>query len=281
MSQFLSVAETLRDQLEALTASERRAARALLANYPLLGLETVAEFAARAGVSPPTVLRFIARLGFASYAEFQRQLREELEAQLKSPLAKSVPAASPPPKPESSEAFAGAVCDNIAETFRLLPPGEFEAVAELLSDPRRRIHLLGGRFTDALALYMTAHLRLLRPGVGHVAGQPGNWRDQIVDFGRRDVVVLFDIRRYQDDIVHFAEAVAERQATVVLLTDQWMSPIARVAAHVLPARVQVPSPWDSSAAILALAEALLAAVTARSWPKASERIAMLEDFREP
>lgn len=280
MSQFLSVAETLRDQLEALTASERRAARALLANYPLLGLETVAEFAARAGVSPPTVLRFIARLGFASYAEFQRQLREELEAQLKSPLAKSVPAASPPPKPESSEAFAGAVCDNIAETFRLLPPGEFEAVAELLSDPRRRIHLLGGRFTDALALYMTAHLRLLRPGVGHVAGQPGNWRDQIVDFGRRDVVVLFDIRRYQDDIVHFAEAVAERQASVVLLTDQWMSPIARVAAHVLPARVQVPSPWDSSAAILALAEALLAAVTARSWPKASERIAMLEDFRE-
>lgn len=281
MSQRLSVAETLRDQLETLTASERRAARALLANYPMLGLETVAEFAARGGVSPPTVLRFIARLGFASYAEFQRQLREELEAQLKSPLAKSVPAASRPPKPDSSEAFAGAVCENIAETFRLLPPGEFDAVADLLADPRRRVHLLGGRFTDALAQYMTAHLRLLRPGVGHVAGQPGHWRDQIVDLGRRDVVVLFDIRRYQDDIVHFAEAASARHAGVVLLTDQWMSPIARVAAHVLPARVQVPSPWDSSAAILALVEALLAAVTARSWPKASQRIALLEDFREP
>ena len=286
-----SIAEGVRDRLEDFTTAERRVARALLGNYPMLGLETVAGFAERAGASPPTVLRFLARMGFSSYAKFQRRLRDEVEAQLKSPLAKSVPAASPPSassassgragEPARSAAFAGAVCDNIAETFRHLPAGEFEAVAALLSDSRRRVHLLGGRFTDALALYLSAHLRLLRPGVAHIAGQPGNWRDQIVDLGRRDVVVLFDIRRYQDDIVHFAEAAARRQATVVLLTDQWLSPIARVAAHVLPARVQVPSPWDSSAAILALVEALLAAITARTWPKASERIALLERFREP
>jgi DNA-binding MurR/RpiR family transcriptional regulator len=283
-----SIAEGVRDRLEDFTAAERRVARALLGNYPMLGLETVAGFAERAGASPPTVLRFLARMGFSSYAKFQRRLRDEVEAQLKSPLAKSVPAASPPSsgaassgQPGEPAAFAAAISDNIAETFRHLPAGEFEAVAALLSDTGRRVHLLGGRFTDALALYMSAHLRLLRPGVGHIAGQPGNWRDQIVDFGRRDVVVLFDIRRYQEDIVRFATAAARRQATIVLLTDQWLSPIARVAAHVLPARVQVPSPWDSSAAILALVEALLAAVTARTWPKASERIALLERLRDP
>ena len=91
MSRAPSVAEAIRDRLAALTASERRAARALLANYPMLGLETVAEFSARSGVSSPTVLRFTTRLGFANYAEFQRRLREEVEAQLKSPLAKALP----------------------------------------------------------------------------------------------------------------------------------------------------------------------------------------------
>ena len=53
----------------------------------------------------------------------------------------------------------------------------------------------------------------------------------------------------------------------MLITDQWLSPIARIRPHVLPARIQVPSAWDSSAALLAVAEALIAAVTAQNWPR--------------
>ena len=276
----LSLAEEIRDRLKTLTASERRAARTLLANYPMLGLETVAEFSARCGVSSPTILRFIARLGFAHYADFQRRLREEVEAQLKSPLAKAGPAARFGELP-SYGAFAAATSENIAETFRHMPEAEFEAVAALLADPKRPVHLLGGRFTDAIARYMAAHLRILRPGVHHIDGQPGNWRDQLVDVGRRDVFVLFDIRRYQEDLLLHAQAAAEHQASVVLVTDQWLSPIARIALHVLPTRIQVPSAWDSSAALLVVVEALIAAVTTRNWPTVKGRIGALEQLRPP
>jgi len=276
VSHLPSIAEAIRDRLDTLTASERRAARALLANYPMLGLETVAEFSARSGVSPPTVLRFTARLGFANYAEFQRRLREEVEAQLKSPLAKAAPEAG---ADRTLSAFAAAVSENIAETFRLMPAGEFEAAVALFADRKRPLHLLGGRFTDSIAHYMAAHLRILRPGVDHIAGQPDNWRDLLVDFGRKDVLVVFDIRRYQEDLVAFAKAAAERQAAVVLVTDQWLSPIARIAQHVLPARIEAPSAWDSSAALIAVAEALIAAVTAQTWPVSQERIKVLEQLR--
>ena len=68
-------------------AGERRAAQALVANYPVMGLKTVAEFSAQAGVSSPTILRFVARLGFGNYAEFQATLQDELAAQLQSPLS--------------------------------------------------------------------------------------------------------------------------------------------------------------------------------------------------
>lgn len=273
-----SVAEAIRDRLTTLTASERRAARALLASYPMLGLETVAEFSARCGVSSPTILRFIGRLGFAHYADFQRRLREEVEAQLKSPLAK----AGPPPATRempSHVAFAAAAAENVSETFRHMPEAEFEAVAALLADPKRPVHLLGRRFTDAIARYTTAHLRILRPAVHHVDGQLGNWRDRLVDIGRRDVLVVFDIRRYQEDLLAHARAMTERQATVVLVTDQWLSPIARIALHVLPTRVQVPSAWDSSAALLVVVEALIAAVTTRNWATVKARIGALEQLR--
>lgn len=278
MSRTTSVAESVRDRLDELTPSERRAARALLANYPMLGLETVAEFSSRSGVSPPTILRFTGRLGYTTYAEFQRRLRDEVEAQLKSPLAKAPPLETAGDQ-RFTIGFAAAVSENIAETFRYIPGVEFDAVVALIADAKRPLHLLGGRFTDAIASYTAAHLRILRPGVRHIDGQPDNWRDHLIDMGRRDVLLLFDIRRYQDDLVALAHAAAERQAAVVLITDQWLSPIAHIALHVLPTRVQVPSAWDSSASLLAVSEALIAAVTTRNWPSVKLRVGALEMLR--
>src|SRR5215475_10493147 len=84
----LSIAESIRQGLSALTPTERKPALALLANYPVPGLETVAQFAKRAGVSGPTILRLVAKLGFSSYPLFQQALRDELELRLQPPLAK-------------------------------------------------------------------------------------------------------------------------------------------------------------------------------------------------
>src|ERR671921_746545 len=87
-----SLAERIRHEMDAFTPSEKRAAHLLLSHYPFAGLDTVAEFASRAGISAPSVLRFVTRLGFSGFPDFQRHLRGELEAQLKSPLAKADPA---------------------------------------------------------------------------------------------------------------------------------------------------------------------------------------------
>src|SRR5689334_10185999 len=84
----LSIAETIRQGLGRLTPTERKPALVLLANYPVPGLEPVAQFAKRAGVSGPTVLRLVAKLGFSSYPLFQQALRDELELRLQPPLAK-------------------------------------------------------------------------------------------------------------------------------------------------------------------------------------------------
>ncbi|ADZ71975.1 MurR/RpiR family transcriptional regulator [Polymorphum gilvum] len=273
-----ALVEQIRQRLDDFTATERRAAHALLANYPMLGLETVAQFAEAAGVSSPTILRFVARLGFPAFADFQKRLRSELENQLKSPLARD------PSLPDegggTGNPFADKVIENIRETFLHLPARDIEAFADLLADDRRTVYLLGGRFTDALACYMAAHLRIVRDNVVHVAGQEGNWLDQLIGMGPRDVLIVFDIRRYQAEVVRFAEAAARQGVAVGLVTDSWMSPIARIAAHVLPARVAVPSPWDSVTALMAIAEALIAAVTRRNWTRSEKRMKRLEALRD-
>jgi DNA-binding MurR/RpiR family transcriptional regulator len=267
--------DDIRDRLDEFTATEKKAAHALMANYPVQGLGTVAEFAKAAGVSAPTILRFVARLGFPGFAEFQKKLRSELANQLNSPLARSTSLA----KDTTGDPHVGQLIENIRETFDHLPKGELDGLVKLLADDRKTVHLIGGRFTDGLARYMAAHLRIVRPNVVHVAGQHGNWLDQLLGIGPKDVVLVFDIRRYQAEIIQFADAAAKQGATVALVTDSWMSPIGRIASYVLPARVAVPSPWDSSLALMAIAEVLIAGVTRENQNKAEERMRALEALR--
>ncbi|CTQ56430.1 MurPQ operon repressor [Roseibium album] len=267
--------DDIRDRLDEFTVTEKKAAHALMANYPMQGLGTVANFAEAAGVSSPTILRFVARLGFPGFAEFQKKLRGELESQLNSPLARSAELADDP----KGDPHVGQLLENVRETFAHLPKAEITGLVKLLSDERKAIHVIGGRFTDGLARYMAAHLRIVRPNVTHIAGQQGNWLDQLIGLGPKDVVLVFDIRRYQAEIIQFAKAAAKQGATVALVTDSWMSPVGRIASHVLPARVAVPSPWDSSLALMAIAEVLIAGVTRENQQSAQERMRALEALR--
>ncbi|NVK35225.1 MAG: MurR/RpiR family transcriptional regulator [Rhodobacteraceae bacterium] len=270
--------EDIHEKLDEFTATERKAARALLANYPLQGLGTVAQFADAAGVSSPTILRFVARLGFAGFAGFQEHLRQELQSQLNTPLARSSVMAGK--SENSSDPLLEALIDNLRETFANLPSGNLNSLIKLLADDRRPVHMIGGRFTDGLARYMAAHLRIVRSNVHHVAGQQGNWLDQLIDIGSRDVIVVFDIRRYQEEIIRFSKAAAKQGATIALITDSWMSPVGKFASFVLPSRVAVPSAWDSSLALMAIAEVLIAGVTSENAGRSQERMQALEQLRD-
>lgn len=272
-----SIAELITDRMDAMPAGERRAAQTLIANYPMVGLKTVADFSHHAGVSSPTILRFVARLGFHNYAEFQANLQDELAAQLQSPLSRTERQAEPR---GDEPAMLAATLDNIRETFGHVSPRQMDEIVALLANPRARIYLMGGRFTDPIARYMAAHMTIIRPGVFHLSGQESNWRDRLIDMGRRDVLFVFDIRRYQDSLLQFSEAAHKRGIQIVLVTDQWLSPIARFARHVVAGRTAVPSAWDSSAALFVFAEALIGDLTRRLESESAKRIRELETLRK-
>ena len=129
-----SIAELIADRIDAMPAGERRAAQTLIASYPMIGLKTVAEFSQHAGVSSPTILRFVARLGFQNYPEFQLALQDELAAQLQSPARG--PARLPAARRTS--ATLEATLENIRETFRHVSQKQIADIAALLSNPSRR-----------------------------------------------------------------------------------------------------------------------------------------------
>jgi len=276
----LSIAETIRQGLGRLTPTERKPALALLANYPVPGLEPVAQFARRAGVSGPTILRLVAKLGFASYPRFQQALRDELELRGQAPLAKI--GARPLgqwPSGDLVNQYGRAIMANIEASFSEMPRSEFRGALGLLGDRSRRISLVGGRFSASVALQFYLHLRELRPRVQLVSGQTATWVEHLLDFSSKDVLVVFDIRRYQKDVVRFANAAAAQGVDILLFTDQWLSPIAAVARHVFAVRTAIPSSFESFGALSALTEVLVASLQAGNWNEAKRRMERLEKFR--
>ncbi|WGR54555.1 MurR/RpiR family transcriptional regulator [Paracoccus versutus] len=278
----LALSERIRRNMDTFTPSEKLAAHALLASYPFAGLETVAQFASRASVSAPTILRFVSRLGFSSYPEFQRGLRSELEAQLETPVTKAPVHDGSSAGDQGDASLIHDVADRLQENIRATIdstiPAVLNAVISALSDEKRNIHLHGGQFTGSYASYLATHLRMMRRGVTLL--EQRNWKDRAMDMGRKDVLVLFDIRRYDPETLQLARTARSQGASVILITDTWLSPATREATHLLPAYIRTGHNWDSTVGILLLCETIITAVTHQLWPKAKERLSAMEQLRE-
>jgi DNA-binding MurR/RpiR family transcriptional regulator len=260
-----------------LTSSELKVMRRLLANYPAAGLGTVVRLARDSGVSDPTVVRFVAKLGFSGYPEFQRSLLSEVEAHMASPLTmfeRQFDFRGDPCRAAmaaAGDAIWADVSDGVhSDTSRAIT---------LITDRKARVFCLGGRFSRHLAAILHAHLVQLRPGAHLIGGSASDLSDALIDLGRRDVLVVFDYRRWQTDVVGFAEQAAAQGVRIVLFTDPWLSPIAKVAKVVMTSSVQSSSPFDTMAPAVALVEGLLAAMTAKLDAQAKARISILERFR--
>ena len=268
----MTVQDKVRANLSSLTAGQVKLANALLADYPFAGLQPIQQLADATGVSPPSISRFVNRLGFAGFVDFQHALIEELREGSRSP--RDLHSLSG----EGAGAyFLKSFTQRAAELLEQLPQTitqqQLDSVAALLGDPARNIYVRGGRISDTLARFLSLHLRQTRPGIHHLADDPELWPDALLRMRRRDVAVLFDFRRYQPSLERLAAAIShERRAQVVLITDKWQSPAARYCSHVVALPTEIGTAWDTGTGALALIEALVVIVSEQDWPSTEKRI---------
>jgi DNA-binding MurR/RpiR family transcriptional regulator len=249
----MTIAETVRERLDGMSPSERSVARALFAAYPTAGLESLPQLAEAARVTGPTVLRFVRKIGYDGYPDFQRALRSEVQARMEGML--SLYDRVRPPSADPLRLELDAFRRGLDETLgsRALA-AELPQVVDALADVRRRAWFVGGRFSRLVAEYLCALLRMLRPRCVMIGPTATDRALDGLEIGKGDVLCLFDYRRYQSDTIEVGRIAADRSATVVVFTDPWMSPAVEFARHVLISGGDSVSPIDSMLGGFALAE---------------------------
>lgn len=275
----LTVFEQINAQMEDMTPGERKVARVIIADYPAAGLVTVAKLAESARVSGQTVIRFSNKLGYEGYPQFQQRLINELHARQESPLNMYGNRPADMAGSKLLETFLSGGVQSLRESFHRLPVHDVDASIELMSDPKRKIVCTGGRFSELMADYLYRHLSQLRSDVVFLPSNRDQRTEYLVDISRKTVVVVFDFRRYQEDTIQFSHAAAASHASIVLVTDPYLSPINHIAEYVMPLQVGAPSPFDTIISATALVETLVAGVIEQIGDGARDRIKEIERFR--
>ncbi|AUQ59827.1 HTH-type transcriptional regulator, rpiR family [Phaeobacter inhibens] len=274
----MQVRERIEKLSEDLTATERKLSTALLLDYPFAGLEPIQDLAKATNTSPPSISRFVTKLGFQGFQEFQRHLIGELKQGQRSPV--ELQASSAPIHGAFLESFLDRASAVVKGATKAVSEAQFERVSEKLADEKRSIYVIGGRMSDTLAQHLSRHLRQIRAKVFHLPSDPEVWPEYLLRMRARDILFIVDFRRYQNSLSIFAQkAIMARNVQVVLMTDAWLSPISAQASEVLAVPIDSGTLWDSYTGALALLEALLTRIAEENWAQTKGRIEEWDSVR--
>ncbi|WP_204114422.1 MurR/RpiR family transcriptional regulator [Shimia biformata] len=268
--------ELIKRAYDTLTRAERQLAGVILENYPTSGMGSITRLAEKADVSTPTVARMVQKIGYSGFPEFQEALRAEVEAAMSDPIAKHDTWSRDAPDAHILNRFADSVLSNIRQTLAGIDVATFDRATDMLADKSRRVFVTGGRITHTLSEYFHLHMQVIRRDVRHIRSTSNAWPHALLDMEQGDIVVIYDIRRYENSALRLAEIATARGAEIILITDQWQSPVAAFAAITLNCRIEAPSAWDSTVAMMLLTETIIAAVQEKNWDDTRARMSELE-----
>ncbi len=272
----MSIKNEIFARMGELSPAEKKAARTLLADYPSAGLASAATLAKAAGTSAPTVLRLVSRLGIGSYPDFQRRLLDEVTHQMNSPVSRTEKAAI---ESQGVQLFQIAVSEKLALIQALpsiVPPSEFDRAVDALASKPRQVTILGGYFSRYFAMMLASQLDQVIPNVDYVAEPLGHEISKILRLAEGGVAVALDFRRYELAAKQAVDLAKSQGATVIVITDQGLSPAVQNADIVLPIPVD-GVPFDSFVGLLVLVEALVEAVLVATGDRGIKRMNQWEE----
>jgi DNA-binding MurR/RpiR family transcriptional regulator len=265
--------DSLRESLAARSGTlSRRLAQVaqFFLNHPEeVAVTTLVRLADQAKVPPATITRFAKELGFAGFADLQMVFRERL-------LGPRLPYAERLAQPGLDDSdldlpgqvfgsFVQAAVQSLLRIEEALDRDALEAFVTVLA-ASDVVHVAAARGAFGLGAYAVYGLGSIGRRA-HLIDNLGAMRAmQVQAIGPGDTLLAMTFDDYTPETVEIAQRAAERGVQVLAITDNSLSPVASLAAHVLYVnearlghfRSQVPAMVVCQALIVALGRRLCA-----------------------
>lgn len=259
--------------------SDKMIAQYLERHLSELPFETARSIAAKVGVSPMTVGRFLRRAGFDGLEPLKQELRR----------ARSNPAWEVKGEVDRLQAdirdgnlLAGLLnrqIDNLRQIYEMTTLPEWQASVETLIEASE-VHVTAFQNIRGTAEYMAAQLSYARPGVHYMDGLSGTYAEVLDGAVEGRVLFLIEARRFARKALPLALEARARGVTVVLLTDEFC-PWAEEAADIALIVPGTHGPlWDGAATLMAVIDLLLSNVIVVLGNRMDARVSMLTRLQD-
>ena len=249
----------IQSELPGFSKGQKQIARFILEHYDKAAFMTASRLGVTVGVSESTVVRFATELGYDGYPHLQRALQEMIRNKLTSVQRMEV-AGDRMGGRDVLQTVLHADTDMIRVTLDEIDRDAFQGAVDALMGAKR-IYILGVRSSSALDSFLGFYFNLLFENVTLVhTNSVSEIFEQVLRVGPGDVLFGISFPRYSKRTLSAMKYARDRGARVIALTDSQLSPLARVADHVLLARSDMASFVDSLVAPLSVINALIVAV---------------------
>lgn len=249
----------IQSELPGFSKGQKQIARFILEHCDKAAFMTASRLGVTVGVSESTVVRFATELGYDGYPHLQRALQEMIRNKLTSVQRMEV-AGDRMGGRDVLQTVLHADTDMIRVTLDEIDRDAFQGAVDALMGAKR-IYILGVRSSSALASFLGFYFNLLFENVTLVhTNSVSEIFEQVLRVGPGDVLFGISFPRYSKRTLSAMKYARDRGARVIALTDSQLSPLARVADHVLLARSDMASFVDSLVAPLSVINALIVAV---------------------
>jgi len=184
---------------------------------------TTRELAKSCNVSESTVVRFVSRLGYGTYSQFQQVLRDyvDTESTLLERLDMTDPQA---PESERFRRIIYQEMDNLKQLLKTLDMEIFDRVIIMLKNSPD-IYVIGSRISYAYAYYLGWSLTRIRKNIRILKGSDTTTLDWLGMADPESVVVIMATSRYPNELIKTAKYAMRLGIKIVLITDSAKCPL--------------------------------------------------------
>ncbi|MEO0820452.1 MAG: MurR/RpiR family transcriptional regulator [Pseudomonadota bacterium] len=260
----------------ALPDGERRAADTVLEAPGELATLGAGELAGRAGVSTPTVSRFVRRLGYGGYEEARRAARAMRVSGSPLYLARAGAEAR---KAGRLETLLETEAALLEASLAMQNPLTLDALAERLAQAPR-VRLAGFRNSHFAAEYGRSVFAQVRGDVEMLNAPGQTLAEGIAGIGPGDVALVLGLRRRPAGFTRFVETLAGTGADVALIADRSVRGAPAHARWNLTCAVETPQLVDSYGGVMAVLRALAIAMLDRLGRGGRRHLERIEGLHE-
>lgn len=276
----MHLTERIQNLQGALTESEHRLAEALLREPDAGAFESLRQFAAKVGVNPSTLSRFVGKLGYERYRDLQMELRAVATRLHSSPAER---AKSGPSQTQLAAILQRNIEEDIHQIGQMLSGASLQLVEDavrLLAATKGTIYVVGNGWNRGLA-DLTAH----RLALCHTRVESSSSLD-LLGLGKMaqcsvaDTAIVIVTRRYSRRSLDLAAAMHSRGMPIIGITDSPASPLLRLTAIPLVASTARDGLFDSPTPLTSLLHALCAGVAHIASSSTVDRMKRVDGINE-